>query len=131
MLGSPVDLSKIDVDSYIVAGIDDHISPWPSAYRATQLLGGNSRFVLSNSGHIAALVNPPSNPKATFRLAAGNPPDHNGWLAQAETLQGSWWPDYTTWLAERSGEMKQSPRKLGNARFRPLCPAPGTYILQR
>jgi class II poly(R)-hydroxyalkanoic acid synthase len=131
MLGSPVDLSKIDVDSYIVAGIDDHISPWPSAYRATQLLGGNSRFVLSNSGHIAALVNPPSNPKATFRLAASNPPDHREWLAQAETAQGSWWPDYTTWLAERSGKMKQSPRKLGNARFRPLCPAPGTYVLQR
>ncbi len=131
MLGSPVDLSKINVDSYVVAGIDDHISPWPSAYRATQLLGGNARFVLSNSGHIAAMVNPPSNPKATFRLAPGNPPDHREWLAQAETVQGSWWPDYTTWLAERSGEMKQAPRKLGNATFRPLCPAPGTYILQR
>ena len=81
MLGSPVDLSKIDVDSYIVAGIDDHISPWPSAYRATQLLSGSIRFVLSNSGHIAAMVNPPSNPKATFRLAPGNPPYHNEWLA--------------------------------------------------
>ena len=131
MLGSPVDLSKIDVDSYIVAGIDDHISPWPSAYRATQLLSGSIRFVLSNSGHIAAMVNPPSNPKATFRLAPGNPPDHNEWLAHAETVQGSWWPDYTTWLAERSGDMKPAPRTLGNAKFRPLCPAPGTYILQR
>ncbi len=131
MLGSPVDLSKIDVDTYVVAGIDDHISPWPSAYRATQLLGGNSRFVLSNSGHIAAMVNPPSNPKATFRLSPGNPPDHREWLAQAETVQGSWWPDYTTWLAERSGEMKQAPRTQGNAKFPPLCPAPGTYVLQR
>ena len=131
MLGSPVNLSKIDVDSYIVAGIDDHISPWPSAYRATQLLSGNIRFVLSNSGHIAAMVNPPSNPKATFRLAPGNPPDHNEWLAHAKTVQGSWWPDYTTWLAERSGDMKPAPRTLGNAKFRPLCPAPGTYILQR
>jgi poly[(R)-3-hydroxyalkanoate] polymerase subunit PhaC len=131
MLGSPVDLSKIDVDAYVVAGIDDHISPWPSAYRATQLVGGDSRFVLSNSGHIAAMVNPPSNPKATFRLAASNPPDHREWLAQAETVQGSWWPDYTTWLSERSGEMKQAPRTLGSARFRPLCPAPGTYVLER
>ena len=131
MLGSPVDLGKIDVDTYVVAGIDDHISPWPSAYRATQLLGGNSRFVLSNSGHIAAMVNPPSNPKATFRLSPGTPPDHREWLAQAETVQGSWWPDYTTWLAERSGDMKQAPRTLGNAKFRPLCPAPGTYVLQR
>src|SRR6266702_5904797 len=132
MLGSPVDLSKIDVDSYVVAGIDDHISPWPSAYRATQLLGSsNIRFVLSNAGHIAALVNPPSNPKATFRLASGNPPDHREWLAQAETAKGSWWPDYTTWLADRSGGMKQAPRTLGSAKFRPLDPAPGTYIFQR
>src|ERR1039457_6739562 len=115
MLGSPVDLGKIDVDTYVVAGIDDHISPWPSAYRATQLLSGNIRFVLSNSGHIAAMVNPPSNPKATFRLASSTPPDHREWLAQAETVPGSWWPDYTSWLTERSGDMKQAPRTLGNA----------------
>ena len=131
MLGSPVDLSTIDVDSYLVAGIEDHISPWPSAYRATQLLGGNIRFVLSNSGHIAAMVNPPSNPKATFRLAPANPPDHHDWLAQAETVQGSWWADYTTWLADRSGEMKEAPRTLGSAKFPPLDPAPGTYVLER
>ncbi len=131
MLGSPVDLSKIDIDSYVMAGIDDHIVPWPSAYRATQLLSGNSRFVLSNSGHIAALVNPPSNPKATYRLAPGNPPDHRDWLAQAETKQGSWWPDYTAWLAARSGGMKQAPRTLGSANSPPLDPAPGTYVLDR
>jgi class II poly(R)-hydroxyalkanoic acid synthase len=132
LLGSPLDLSKIDVDSYVVAGIDDHIVPWPSAYRATQLLGSsNIRFVLSNAGHIAALVNPPSNPKATYRLAPGNPPDHREWLAHAETVQGSWWPDYTTWLADRSGDMKQAPRTLGSANFPPLDPAPGTYILDR
>jgi polyhydroxyalkanoate synthase len=131
MLGTPVDLSKIDVDSYVVAGIDDHIVPWPSAYRATQLLGGHSRFVLSTSGHVAAMVNPPTNPKATFRLAPSNPLDHRDWLAQAETVQGSWWPDYTTWLAEHSGEKKQAPRTLGNAHFRPLDPAPGTYIINR
>ena len=73
----------------VVAGIDDHIVPWPSAYRATQLLGGNIRFVLSTSGHVASMVNPPSNPTATFRLAPGNPPDHREWLAQADTMQGS------------------------------------------
>ena len=131
MLGSPVDLSKIDVDSYVVAGIDDHIVPWTSAYRTTQLLGGHSRFVLSTSGHVASMVNPPANPKATFRLAPSNPPDHGDWLAQAETVQGSWWPDYTTWLAERSGEKKQAPRSLGSSKFRPLDPAPGTYIINR
>ena len=132
MLGSRVDLSTVNVDTYVVAGIDDHIAPWPSAYRATQLLGSsNIRFVLSNSGHIAAMVNPPSNPKASFRLASANPPDHREWLAQAERVQGSWWPDYTTWLADRSGEMKRAPRTLGSAKFRPLDPAPGTYVQQR
>ena len=132
MLGSPVDLSEINVDSYLVAGAEDHISPWPSAYRATQLLGSRTiRFVLSNSGHIAAMVNPPSNPKATYRLAPGNPPDHHDWLAQAETVQGSWWTDYTTWLADRSGDMKDPPHTLGNAKFPPLEPAPGTYVLER
>jgi len=131
LLGSPIDLSRVDLDSYVVAGIDDHISPWPGAYQATQLLGGNSRFVLSNSGHVAAMVNPPSNPKATFRLAPANPPDHREWLAQAETAQGSWWPDFTAWLAERSGEMKQAPRRLGSPKHRPLADAPGTYILEQ
>jgi class II poly(R)-hydroxyalkanoic acid synthase len=131
MLGSPVDLSKVDVDSYVVAGIDDHIVPWPSAYRSTQLLGGNVRFVLSTSGHVAAMVNPPSNPKATYRLAPGNPPDHRDWLAQSETVQGSWWPDYTTWLESRSGDMQDAPSELGSAKHPPLDPAPGSYILQK
>jgi len=131
MLGSPVDLSTIDVDSYVVAGIDDHIVPWLSAYRATQMLGGDIRFVLSTSGHVASMVNPPSNPKASFRLAPGNPPEAREWLAQAQTVQGSWWPDYTSWLESRSGGMKQRPRKLGSPKFPPLDPAPGTYILER
>jgi polyhydroxyalkanoate synthase subunit PhaC len=131
MLGSPVDLSTIDVDSYLVAGAEDHISPWPSAYHGTQMLGGDVRFVLSNAGHIAAMVNPPSNPKATLRIAPANPPDHHDWLAQAETVQGSWWADYTAWLADRSGETKDAPRKLGSAKFPPLDPAPGTYVLER
>ena len=130
MLGSPVDLSEIDVDSYVVAGIEDHISPWPSAYRATQLLGSrNIRFVLSNSGHIAAMVNPPSNPKATYRLAPGNPPDRRDWLAQAETVPGSWWADYTTWLADRSGEMKQAPPRWAARSSRRWTRA--RYVLQR
>jgi polyhydroxyalkanoate synthase subunit PhaC len=131
MLGSPVDLSKIDVDTYVVAGIADHIVPWHSAYHSMRLLGGNVRFVLSNSGHIASMVNPPSNPKATYRIAPDLPPDPSDWLAKATTEQGSWWPDYTSWLADRSGGEKQRPRALGSAKFPPLQPAPGTYILER
>jgi poly(3-hydroxyalkanoate) synthetase len=131
MLGSPVDLSKVDTDSYVAAGIADHICPWQSCYRSTQLLGGTVRFVLSTSGHIASMVNPPSNPKATFRTAPGNPALPGDWLAEAVTEKGSWWPDYSSWLAERSGGLKQRPGRLGSKKFPPLDPAPGTYVLDR
>jgi polyhydroxyalkanoate synthase subunit PhaC len=134
MLGSPVDLSAVTVDSYVVAGVADHLCPWQSCYASTGLLGGSSRFVLSTSGHIASMVNPPSNPKSTFRAApdgAANPADPRDWLAGAQTVPGSWWPDYASWLAERSGGEKQRPGELGGGRFRPDGPAPGTYVLDR
>jgi polyhydroxyalkanoate synthase len=131
MLGSPVDLAKIDVDSYVVAGIADHLCPWQSCYRSTQLLGGRSRFVLSTSGHIASIVNPPGNERAAFQTASDAPPDPADWLGQASTERGSWWPDYVRWLQERSGEQKARPRRLGAAGFRPIDPAPGTYVMDR
>src|SRR5829696_8287918 len=117
MLGTPVDLGTISVDSYVTAGIADHLCPWQACYRTTQLLGGESRFVLSTSGHIASLVNPPGNPKSTFQVAESNPADADTWLTQAETVPGSWWPDYMTWLGERSGEE--------------LAAAPGTYVFDK
>jgi polyhydroxyalkanoate synthase len=131
MLGSPVDLSKVDVDSYLIAGVADHICPWQSCYRSTQLLGGKSRFVLSTSGHIASMVNPPGNPKATFQTAPSSPADPREWLAEATTVTGSWWPDYASWLGERSGGQKKAPRRLGRKTFPVLCAAPGTYVLDR
>jgi polyhydroxyalkanoate synthase subunit PhaC len=131
MLGSPVDLAKLDLDSYVVAGIADHLCPWQSCYRSTQLLGGRSRFVLSTSGHIASMVNPPGNEKASFRTAPSNPADPAEWLDQATTEPGSWWPDYVRWLEERGEGEKARPRRLGAAGFRPLDPAPGTYVLDR
>ena len=131
MLGSPVDLGRVDADSYVVAGVADHIVPWQSAYRSTQLLGGPVRFVLSTSGHIASMVNPPANPKSTFRTAPGNPAQPDEWLATAATKQGSWWPDYSSWLAGRSGGQKKRPARLGSKQFPPLGAAPGSYVLDR
>ena len=128
MLGSPVDLAAIDRDSYIVAGITDHICPWQSCYRSTQLLGGQHRFVLSTSGHIAAMVNPPGNEKASYQLAPDCPEDAQDWLRQAETGRGSWWPDYVAWLAERCGKEKAAPAELGGGGLLPVCDAPGTYV---
>ena len=131
MLGSPVDLAAIDRDSYLVAGIADHICPWQSCYRSTGLLGGNKRFVLSTSGHIAAMVNPPGNDKARYQVAKDCPEDPAGWLRRAETCHGSWWPDHAAWLAERCGEKQAAPAELGGGGLAPICDAPGTYVHDR
>jgi polyhydroxyalkanoate synthase len=131
MLGTPVDLSQVTVDSYVTAGIADHLCPWQSCYRTTQLLGGESRFVLSTSGHIASLVNPPGNPKSTFQVAESNPPDAKAWVDSAETVQGSWWPDFMAWLGERSGEEVPAPASLGGGGLDVLAQAPGTYVFDK
>ena len=131
MLGSPVDLSKVDSDAYVVAGVADHLCPWQSCYRTTQLLGGPVTFVLSTSGHIASMVNPPDNPKATFQLADENPADPAAWLGTATTMSGSWWPHYSAWLTARSGGTKKRRARAGSKEFAVLCPAPGTYVHDR
>jgi polyhydroxyalkanoate synthase len=132
VLGSPVDLSAIDVDSYIVAGANDHIVPWQNAYRSTQLLGGEKRFVLSASGHIQALVNPPApagtDSRSSYRIAGEHPSEPEAFLEQAAKLSGSWWPDYVDWLAQRSGEMKPAPKKLGSRVHPAQGKAPGNYV---
>ncbi|QSR28195.1 poly(3-hydroxyalkanoate) polymerase [Nocardioides aromaticivorans] len=131
VLGVPIDLGKVTVDSYIVAGIADHITPWENCYRTTQLLGGATRFILSTSGHIAALVNPPDNPKASFHTNDDHGVDATTWLKGAETHQGSWWNDVAQWLDERTGELKPAPEEMGSTRLRPLADAPGTYVFDK
>jgi polyhydroxyalkanoate synthase len=130
MLGTPIDLSAVTVDSYILAGIADHLCPWQSCYASTQLLGGDTRFVLSTSGHIASLVNPPTNPKSTWRTATPNTPDPEEWLASAHTEKGSWWTDYSNWLETRSGKEIDPPSEL-NGGEPVLGAAPGSYIFDK
>ena len=132
MLGTPVNLNELTVDSYVVAGVADHISPWQACYRSARLLGSkNIRFVLFSSGHIAALVNPPGNPKAGYRTGDVDEPDPAAWADAAEQSTGSWWPDYAAWLAERSGEKKDAPTSMGGTRMAPLVPAPGSYVREK
>jgi poly(3-hydroxyalkanoate) synthetase len=128
MLGTPVDLSSVDVDAYVIAGVADHICPWQSCYRSTQLLGGPVTFVLSTSGHIASMVNPPANPKAAFRTAPSNPAAPGKFLATATETKGSWWPHYSSWLAERSGGPTGRPAELGARDYPPIGLAPGSYV---
>ena len=134
VLGSDVDLGKVDLDAYIVAGSNDHIVQWTNAYRSTQLLGGDSRFVLSTSGHIQALINPPTGwagaqSRSSYRIAEGNPPAVADWEAAAVTHGGSWWPDYVAWLQPRSGTLVPAPEKLGSRTHKAMAKAPGTYVM--
>jgi polyhydroxyalkanoate synthase len=128
VLGSPIDLSQIDVPTFVTGAVNDHLTPWKGCYRTTQLLNGPSTFVLSNAGHIASLVNPPGNPKASY-LTGGDPvPDPDAWLAAATRHVGSWWEPWAAWLTERSGAERPAPTRLGSRRHRPAEPAPGLYV---
>ena len=135
MLGSPVDLGEITSDAYIIGGVADHISPWQATYRSARLLGSkDNRYVLSTSGHIAALVNPPGNPKASFRtgpVGPEGPEDPEQWLESAQKSSDSWWPHYVGWLAERSGPEVDAPKTLGGEGLPPLGPAPGSYVMEK
>jgi len=132
VLGRPVDLGAVDIDTYFIAGITDHIVPWESAYKGARLFGGEVRFVLSRSGHIQALVNPPARDgaesRASYRVADDLPATADEFLAQAPQLPGSWWGDWDAWLSARSGELKPAPKALGNATYKAHGKAPGSYV---
>jgi polyhydroxyalkanoate synthase len=128
ILGTPIDLSRITCDAYVVGAETDHLTPWPSCHRTTQLLGGETRFVLSTSGHIAAVINPPGNPRSAYRIGDASATNPDEWLATTTSHQGTWWEDWDRWLAERAGGRKEAPRKLGSRRHAALDPAPGRYV---
>ncbi len=129
VLGSPIDLGAVTADAYVVAGANDHIVPWENAYRSALLLGGGTRFVLSASGHIQALVNPPApGSRSSFRTGGELPAQPGDWLDAAVGNRGSWWPDWTAWLGERSGELKAAPPKLGSRTHKAAGKAPGSYV---
>ncbi|MDQ1491732.1 MAG: poly[(R)-3-hydroxyalkanoate] polymerase subunit PhaC, partial [Actinomycetota bacterium] len=127
VLGTPIDLGKVDQDAYILAALTDHITPWEACYRTVGILGGTSRFVLSSSGHIQAIVNPPGNKKANYRAAEDPGPDSATFFAGAERIDGSWWDEWAGWLTARDGETRRAPRSLGDRAHPVLDPAPGRY----
>jgi polyhydroxyalkanoate synthase len=128
VLDTPVDLGTVDIDKFIVAGVTDHITPWKGVYKTARMFGGKTEFVLSSSGHIQSLVNPPGNPKARFFRGAELAESPDKWLAAAKQVPGSWWEPWRQWIAERSGEKRPAPVKLGNKRHPPGAEAPGTYV---
>ncbi|MCK3826721.1 class II poly(R)-hydroxyalkanoic acid synthase [Pseudomonas sp. W2Aug9] len=129
--GTPIDLRKVTVDSFSVAGINDHITPWDAVYRSTQLLGGERRFVLSNSGHIQSILNPPGNPKANYVENLKLSSDPRAWYYDARHVEGSWWPQWLEWVQQRSGVQRETLTALGNQNYPPMEAAPGTYVRVR
>lgn len=126
--GTPISLKKISVDSFSVGGVNDHITPWRAVYCSSQLLGGNKRFLLSNSGHIQSILNPPSNPKANYYENATLCGDPLDWRADAQQVSGSWWTPWLEWIQQRAGERQEPLKALGNQTYPAMEAAPGTYV---
>jgi polyhydroxyalkanoate synthase subunit PhaC len=126
--GVPLDMGKVQMDTYVIAGMADHITPWRGCYNTARLFGGQSTFVLANSGHIQSLLNPPGNPKAFFFAAPAQQESADTWLEQAAKQTGSWWPHWLEWISARSGD--KAPAALGSARHSHLGDAPGHYVME-
>ena len=140
--GEPVDLGAIKVPVFIYASKEDHIVPWKTAYASTQLLAGDTTFVLGASGHIAGVINrgeeeaqlldagrtgAPDAASGPARLDA----DPDNWFDAAESIPGSWWPAWITWLAAHGGRRVAAPKEPGNAEFAPIEEAPGSYVKEK
>jgi len=128
LLGTPIDVSRITCDLYVVGGATDHITPWQACYAATRLYSGRCHFTLSSGGHIQSIVNPPGSAKSSFFINSDLPADPAAWQAGARQHPGSWWEHWGKWLADRSGERQPAPACLGNPQHPELVPAPGTYV---
>jgi len=127
--GVPIDARNIRQDVYAVGMEQDHLVPWKAAWRITQLVGGSARFVLSGSGHIAGVLQPPSKGKG-YRASDKRAKSASAWLEGAEFHQGGWWADWVEWLKPRSGELV-APPSMGSEAYPPIIPAPGTYVLEK
>ena len=126
--GVPVDFGRIDVPAFLYASREDHIVPWTTAYAAAHLLGGPVRFVLGASGHIAGVINAPAKRKRNHWVGNELPAEAEQWLAAAESVEGSWWPEWLAWLDENAGGMRAAPKRAGSTKYRVIEPAPGRYV---
>jgi poly[(R)-3-hydroxyalkanoate] polymerase subunit PhaC len=125
-----IDMTKVGADSYVIAGVTDHITPWKGVYKTAQIMGEGATFVLSNSGHLQSLLNPPTNPKASFVIGQVNANGPDAFLGTSEKRKGSWWLDWRDWLHARSGEEVAAPTSLGSKRHPIIGQAPGTYVFE-
>lgn len=130
LAGVPIDLTKIRTPAYFLSTREDHIAPWKSTYRGTQLLSGPKRFVLAASGHIAGVVNPPEGGKYSHWINKDLPPDPEEWFKGATEIAGSWWPDWHRWVSSQA--KAQVPARVpGDGKLKPIEDAPGSYVKVR
>jgi len=126
--GVPIDLTRIETPTYMLSTREDHIAPWKSTYKATQIFKGEVRFVLAASGHIAGVINPPAKKKYSHWVNdAKHPKDPETWFKEAEEVAGSWWPDWHRWIKPYQGK-RVPARKPGNGKLKPVSDAPGSYV---
>jgi len=131
--GEKVDLGSIDAPAYLYASREDHIVPWEGAYRSTRVLKGKTRFVLGASGHIAGVINPPAKGKRSHWIGASNtsPAQAQAWFDAAKEHPGSWWTDWSGWLAGHAGKQVPAPKVAGDKAHKVIEPAPGRYVKQK
>jgi polyhydroxyalkanoate synthase len=127
--GTPVDLSKITAPTYVLASKEDHIVPWKSAYQTTKLVGGDVRFVLGASGHVAGVINPPAKNKRSHWKNEGAV-EAEAWFDSAEEHPGSWWPDWDAWLKKHGSGTIPAP-DVGSGKYPVIEPAPGRYVKEK
>jgi polyhydroxyalkanoate synthase subunit PhaC len=129
--GSLVDLAKVECDTLVVAGRTDHLVPWQACYANTKLFGGTAEFVLSSSGHIQCLVNPPGSPKMSITTGGNTDGGPEEWLSGAVERPGVWWEHWADWQAPRSGRGHRPPHRLGSQKHPVGVAAPGDYVRNR
>ncbi len=127
LLGTPIDLRKVKVPTYMISTREDHIAPWKSTYRATQVFSGPVRFVLAASGHIAGVVNPPDSGKYSHWVNEALPPSPDDWFSGATEMAGSWWPDWQRWVTALDNE-RVPARIPGSGALPAIEDAPGRYV---
>jgi polyhydroxyalkanoate synthase len=127
MKNVPIDISKIDIPVYFLSCREDHIAPWKSTYKGARLFGGNTRFVLAASGHIAGVVNPPEGGKYNHFINDTLVDDPDEWFAGATEVSGSWWPDWQHWVT--SFDKTRVPARIpGKGKVKAIEDAPGSYV---
>jgi len=131
LFGRPIDYQTVDVPTYFVAGLEDYLMPWRGIYRAASAFGGHNRFVLSTGGHVQSILRPPNLANTEYFVNDSYPPAPDRWLAGADRRAGTGWADWANWLRDHAGAVRHAPPALGSPAYPPICPAPGTYVLER